>query len=123
MVHQVKPDNVGYSSSAIIQAKATENLRCMTWKDSPYNTEHILEKLESQGSRGNKVLLEGIKTGSAKVSVKLVDPHHTLVPHAVEPLMVVANLFLLPPAAFIMPCAALDYTANQFRGLFFIVLN
>ena len=51
VVHQVKPDNVGYSSSAIIQAKATENLRCMTWKDSPYNTEHILEKLESQGSQ------------------------------------------------------------------------
>jgi len=97
-------------------AKGTEILRFMTWKDSPYNTEPILEKLENQGSQGNKVLLEGIKTGSAKVSVKLVDPQHTLVPPAVEPLMVVANLFLLPPAAFIIPCAALDYTANQFRG-------
>merc|ERR1711892_23969 len=35
---------------------------------------------------------------------------------AVEPLMVVANLFLLPPAANIIPCASLAYTANQFRG-------
>eukprot|EP00090_Calanus_glacialis_P028973 TRINITY_DN4645_c0_g1_i5.p1 TRINITY_DN4645_c0_g1~~TRINITY_DN4645_c0_g1_i5.p1 ORF type:complete len:1790 (-),score=673.65 TRINITY_DN4645_c0_g1_i5:326-5671(-) len=97
-------------------AKGTDILRFMTWKDSPYNTEPILEKLESQGSQGNKVLLEGIKTGSAKVSVKLVDPQHSSVPAAVEPLMVVANLFLLPPAANIIPCASLDYTANQFRG-------
>ena len=72
--------------------------------------------MESQGSQGNKVVLEGIKTGSAKVSVKLVDPQHSSVPAAVEPLMVVANLFLLPPAANIIPCASLDYTANQFRG-------
>lgn len=47
-------------------------------------------------------MLEGIKTGSAKVSVKLVDPQHSSVPAAVEPLMVVANLFLLPPAANII---------------------
>jgi nuclear pore complex protein Nup210 len=97
-------------------AKGTDILRFMSWKDSPYNTEPILEKLESQGSQGNKVLLEGIKTGSAKVSVKLVDAQHSSVPAAVEPLMVVANLFLLPPAANIIPCASLDYTANQFRG-------
>jgi len=97
-------------------AKGTDILRFMTWKDSPYNTEPILEKLESEGFQGNKVLLEGIKTGSAKVSVKLVDPMHSSVPAAVEPLMVVANLFLLPPAANIIPCASLDYTANQFRG-------
>jgi len=97
-------------------AKGTDILRFMTWKDSPYNTEPILEKMEAEGFQGNKVLLEGIKTGSAKVSVKLVDPQHSSVPAAVEPLMVVANLFLLPPAANIIPCASLDYTANQFRG-------
>merc|ERR1712106_870227 len=97
-------------------AAGTDILRFMTWKDSPYNTEPILEQLESGGYQGNKVLLEGIKTGSAKVSVKLVDSQHSSVPAAVEPLMVVANLFLLPPAANIIPCASLAYTANQFRG-------
>ena len=102
-------------------AKGTDILRFMTWKDSPYNTEPILEKMEAEGFQGNKVLLEGIKTGSAKVSVKLVDPQHSSVPAAVEPLMVVANLFLLPPAANIIPCASLDYTANQFRGEIFII--
>ena len=97
-------------------AKGTEILRFMTWKDSPYNTEPILEKLEVEGSQGNKVLLEGIKTGSAKVSVKSVDSQNLVVPPAVEPLMVVANLFLLPPTANIIPCASLQYTANQFKG-------
>ena len=60
-------------------AKGTDILRFMTWKDSPYNTEPILEKLESEGFQGNKVLLEGIKTGSAKVSVKLVDSQYSSV--------------------------------------------
>ena len=44
--------------------------RFIPWADSPYNTEPILEQLEKQGQQGNKVLLEGIKTGSAKVSVR-----------------------------------------------------
>ena len=44
--------------------------RFIPWTDSPYNTEPILEQLEKQGQQGNKVLLEGIKTGSAKVSVR-----------------------------------------------------
>ena len=68
--------------------RGTDILRFMSWQDSPYNTVPILEKLESQGFQGNKVLLEGIKTGSAKVSVKLVDSQHSSVSPAVEPLMV-----------------------------------
>jgi nuclear pore complex protein Nup210 len=44
--------------------------RFIPWADSPYNTEPILEQLEKQGQQGNKVLLEGVKTGSAKVSVR-----------------------------------------------------
>ena len=97
-------------------AKGADILRFMTWKDSPYNTEPILEKLETEGYQGNKVLLEGIKTGSAKVSVRLVDSQHAAVPPAVEPLMVVANLFLVPPAAHLLPCATLQYSANQFKS-------
>ena len=98
-------------------AKGTDILRFMTWKDSPYNTEPILEKLESEGYQGNKVLLEGIKTGSAKVSVKLVDSQYSgSVAPAVEPLMVVANLFLVPASAFLLPCATLQYSANQIKS-------
>ena len=96
--------------------RGTDILRFMSWQDSPYNTVPILEKLESQGFQGNKVLLEGIKTGSAKVSVKLVDAQHSSVSPAVEPLMVVANLFLVPGSASLLPCASLEYEANQFKS-------
>ena len=97
-------------------SKGTDILRFMTWKDSPYNTEPILEKLESEGYQGNKVLMEGIKTGSARVSVRLVDSQHSQVAPASEPLMVVANLFLVPPAAYLLPCANLQFAANQFKS-------
>ena len=63
--------------------RGTDILRFMSWQDSPYNTVPILEQLEAAGVQGNKVLLEGIKTDSVKVSVKLV---------------VVTNLSLLPCA-------------------------
>ena len=96
--------------------RATDILRFMSWQDSPYNTVPILEQLEAQGFQGHKVLLEGIKTGSAKVSVKLVDSQHSSVAPAVEPLMVVANLFLVPGSASLLPCASLQLEANQFKS-------
>merc|ERR1712107_443619 len=58
---------------------------------------------------------EGIKTGSAKVSVRLDDSMSPLVPQTSESLMVVANLFLVPPVAYILPGAQFKYSANQFR--------
>ena len=93
--------------------RGTDILRFMSWQDSPYNTVPILEQLEAQGFQGHKVLLEGIKTGSAKVSVKLVDSQHSSVSPAVEPLMVVANLFLVPGSASLLPCASLQYEDRE----------
>ncbi len=51
--------------------------------------------------------MEGIKTGSAKVTVKLVDTLNPAVPATSESLMVVANLFLVPAVAYILPGAQL----------------
>jgi hypothetical protein len=48
---------------------------------------------------------------SAIVIAEDKDPQQSSVPATVEQLIVVANMFL-----FIIPCASLDYTANQFRG-------
>lgn len=43
-------------------------LRFMTFKDSPYETPQSIEKLEEENKKGHIVLLEGVKTGSAKVT-------------------------------------------------------
>jgi nuclear pore complex protein Nup210 len=42
-------------------------LRFITYRDSPYEAPHGVEVLESRGLRASTVLLEGMKTGSAKV--------------------------------------------------------
>ncbi|KAG8234300.1 hypothetical protein J437_LFUL014462 [Ladona fulva] len=41
-------------------------LRFISFHDSPYEAPHGVELLESRGLRANTVLLEGVKTGSAK---------------------------------------------------------
>ena len=55
----------------------------------------------------NKVFLEGIKT------VKLVDPQHSSVPVAVEPLMVVANLFLQQPTSYLVLHWIIQQTSSE----------
>ena len=63
-----------------------------------------------------QILLEGIKTGSAKVTVKLVDSLNPSVPATSESLMVVANLFLVPPIAYILPGAELQVSLFVYFG-------
>lgn len=43
-------------------------LRYITYRDSPYETPPAIEALEKEGKRGYSILLEGVKSGSAKVS-------------------------------------------------------
>lgn len=42
-------------------------LRFITYADSPYETPPSIKNLEEQGKKAHIVLLEGIKTGAAKV--------------------------------------------------------
>lgn len=42
-------------------------LRFITFRDSPYETPPTVQAFEEAGKQGHIVLLEGVKTGSAKV--------------------------------------------------------
>lgn len=42
-------------------------LRYITFRDSPYETPPAIEVLETDGKKGYAILLEGVKSGSAKV--------------------------------------------------------
>lgn len=44
-------------------------LRFITFRDSPYETPASVEAFEEMGKQGNMILLEGVKTGSAKVCI------------------------------------------------------
>ncbi len=50
------------------------------------------------------------------MSGRLEDSLNLSVPGTSESLLVVANLFLVPALAYILPGAQLQYSANQFRG-------
>ncbi|VEN56349.1 unnamed protein product [Callosobruchus maculatus] len=78
-------------------------LRYITFRDSPYETPHAIEALESQGKKGYAILLEGIKSGSAKVTVRLPHPEYKHVAANEVQLMVVANLLISPAEVYIMP--------------------
>ena len=62
------------------------------------------------------MLLEGIKTGISKVSVRLASGLYSKVPAAEVNVMVVSNLYLVPGSTFIMVGAKVDYTAEQIKS-------
>ncbi|KAG8303767.1 hypothetical protein J6590_002773 [Homalodisca vitripennis] len=81
---------------------ANQVLRFITFIDSPYETPTTVAKFDSLGLRGHKVLIEGVKTGAAKVSVQLPHPEYNKVPKIEVVLTVVANLLLDPPDTHIL---------------------
>ena len=72
--------------------------------------------LEGKGLQGSKVLLEGVRTGSSKVSVRLSSKSYADVPPAEVTVMVVANLFLVPHFSFVMSGGTIHYHAEQMRS-------
>lgn len=77
-------------------------LRFITFKDSPYETPSTLNDIENRNKRGHKVLLEGIKTGISKVSVKLPQKDYANAKSNELQLTVIANLMILPQEVYIM---------------------
>jgi len=47
--------------------------RISTFGDSSYDTPPHIEVLEKKGLQGDTILVEGVKTGTAKVQAKLRD--------------------------------------------------
>ncbi|XP_046395888.1 nuclear pore membrane glycoprotein 210 [Ischnura elegans] len=104
-------------------------LRFITYRDSPYEAPHGVELLESRGLRANTVLLEGMKTGSAKVSVRLPRQQGSAirgglpasvasapsVPPVEVTLVVVANLLIDPPDIYVMPGCTIHYRVLQMK--------
>lgn len=88
-------------------------LRFMTFQESPYETPHSVDMLDSIGKTGNIVLLEGVKTGTAKVSVKITYPEYKHVQPVEVELIVVANLIILPSDVTIMSFDSFVYKIVQ----------
>ncbi|XP_052800976.1 nuclear pore membrane glycoprotein 210-like [Mya arenaria] len=94
---------------------ANSILRILKFSDSHYTTPIHIEKLEDRDRQGDVILVEGMKTGSAFVWAKLTDPVHSSVAHSSVRLMVIANLIVSPPEAYILKFATVKYKVEQIR--------
>ncbi|XP_018577251.1 nuclear pore membrane glycoprotein 210 [Anoplophora glabripennis] len=84
-------------------------LRYITFRDSPYETPPAISALENEGKKGYSILLEGVKSGAAKVTVRLPWPEYKHIEANEVQLMVVANLLITPPDVYVMPGDVVPY--------------
>lgn len=89
--------------------------RFMSFKDSPYETPQTVQSLDQKGLKGHMVLLEGLKTGSTKVSVNLPQSEYHHVAPAEVNLMVVANLLIDPVDAYVLKGDTVKFRLFQLR--------
>ncbi len=71
-------------------------LRISKFIDSEYEVSESIRQLESVGLSGHKILIEGLKTGTASVQTKLIDPFYKELKTPLVRLLVVANILLEP---------------------------
>ncbi|EFN86735.1 Nuclear pore membrane glycoprotein 210 [Harpegnathos saltator] len=90
-------------------------LRFMTYEESQYERPISVAALDSIGKRGHIVLIEGIRTGTAKVSVKLPHSEYRHVPPIELELIVIANLIIIPPEITIMAYDSFKYKIMHTR--------
>lgn len=87
----------------------------MPFKESPYDTPPSVAHFDQIGIRGHIILLEGIKTGTAKVSVKLPQKEYRHINPVEVQLMVVANLLIDPADVYLLPGDSIKYRILQIR--------
>lgn len=78
-------------------------LRFLTWSESEYQTPHSMALLESKGMQGYMQLISGLRSGSAVVSVSLLESVYNHVQSSQVRLLVMANAQLSPAVAYLMP--------------------
>ena len=93
-----------------------DNIKFINFRDSTYDFEDDIRAIENVGKQGRKVLLEGIKTGSSKVTVRIASGSAYAKVETDVNVMVVANLYLVPGAAYIMVGASVSYHAEQIKS-------
>ncbi|XP_015122666.1 nuclear pore membrane glycoprotein 210 [Diachasma alloeum] len=88
-------------------------LRFMTFQESPYETPSTIAMLDGTGRQGSIILLEGVKTGTARVEAKLPYAEYKHVSPVEVELIVVANLIILPTDVTMMAFDNLKYKIMQ----------
>ncbi|TGZ53948.1 nuclear pore membrane glycoprotein 210 [Temnothorax longispinosus] len=94
---------------------ASNVLRFMTYEESQYERPVSIATLDSVGKRGHIILIQGVRTGTAKVSVRLPHSEYKYVPSIELELVVIANLIIIPPEITIMAQDSFRYKIMHTR--------
>ncbi|XP_074660511.1 nuclear pore membrane glycoprotein 210-like [Tubulanus polymorphus] len=88
-------------------------LRIITFGESSYKTPIHISQMEQRGVQGDRMLVNGIRTGSAKVMVALRDVAYkkTVKPDVVR-LIVIANIMLNPSMVYMLLGAEVLYRVD-----------
>ncbi|KAL1512846.1 hypothetical protein ABEB36_002363 [Hypothenemus hampei] len=78
-------------------------VRYISYRDSPYEIPPGIQSLEDENKKGYSILLEGVKSGSARVTVRLPYSEYKHVEPSEVQLMIVANLLISPAEVYCMP--------------------
>ncbi|KAI6647347.1 Nuclear pore membrane glycoprotein [Oopsacas minuta] len=84
--------------------------------DSNYEADDVIKDLESRGSRGDRILIQGLQTGTAIVSARLVEsfPVDTPTPEDAVRVLVMENIMLFPSSdVYILPLSYVDYVVER----------
>ncbi|XP_002004459.3 nuclear pore membrane glycoprotein 210 [Drosophila mojavensis] len=91
-------------------------LRFLTFSDSPFHVvPPSLEKFEAAGVKGYMILLEGINTGTSKVSVSMPQPEYRHVPPVEVYISVLANIIIEPSEVTIMAGDTINFRIMQLK--------
>ncbi|CAG7817186.1 unnamed protein product [Allacma fusca] len=90
-------------------------MRFMSFSESTYQAPPGVAVLEANRNQGSSILVEGLKTGSARVFAKLTDPIYKNIPPAEVRIVVVANLQVDPREAYIVPDTQIPLRLRQIR--------
>ncbi|XP_030369021.1 nuclear pore membrane glycoprotein 210 [Scaptodrosophila lebanonensis] len=91
-------------------------LRFLTFSDSPFHTvPKPLEKFEAEGIMGYMTLLEGINTGTSKVTVTMPQPEYNNVAPIEVYISVLANIIIEPSEVHIMTGDTVSFRILQLK--------
>uniref|UniRef100_A0AAG5DFW4 BIG2 domain-containing protein n=1 Tax=Anopheles atroparvus TaxID=41427 RepID=A0AAG5DFW4_ANOAO len=91
-------------------------LRFLSFSESKFHVvPRAIEKLDMAGVQGYMVLLEGINTGSARVTAKLPHAEYSHVPPVDVNIMVLANLILNPSDVYMLPGDTIEFKVLQLK--------
>ncbi|KAH8272626.1 hypothetical protein KR018_010193 [Drosophila ironensis] len=91
-------------------------MRYLTFTDSPYHTVPLaLETFEAEGTKGHMILLEGINTGTSKVTIKMPQPEYVLVSPIEVYISVLANIIIEPSEVTILSGDTITFRILQLK--------